>query len=100
MSNLKPIGSNIFFKFHDKTHNGHFVETHSSGIILDAGQNHAYSTRYSRTGDVVAVGPEVKDIKPGDKIVIKTLMWTDHSFDLGNEGRAWMTNERHVLGTL
>lgn len=99
MNSVRPIGNNIYFKFRDTVKAGHFVDQHSSGIIVDLGQNHHFSTHYSRVGDVIAVGENVKTIKPGDTIVIKTLMWTDRSFLVDGE-RFWMTAEQHVLGTL
>jgi co-chaperonin GroES (HSP10) len=99
MDNLKPIGSNIFFVFDDEVKNGHFVEKRFSGIVVDIGKNHAYSSSYSRTGRVLAVGDAVKQIKVNDNIVIRNMMWTDRSFK-HNDERFWMTNEQYVMGTV
>lgn len=53
------------------------------------------SMETSRWGNVVAVGPEVKDIKAGMRVLIEPLKWTN-AFEINNT-KYWKTNIDHVL---
>ena len=94
--NVKPLHNNVLFKFLDETRNGYFVEKRLSGIIVDLGKNHKYSSDMCRLGVVEAVGPEVTIVKVGDTIAIKALMWTAQIEIEGQ--RVSMTEEKHIIG--
>lgn len=72
---LAPLNDSIIFEFIDDIRDGMFATKTQSGIILtnkdvtDSGQS-------PRWGLVDGVGPDVKDIKEGDYILIAPLRWT------------------------
>lgn len=97
--NLTPLPKNILFKFTEEVKNGFFNEKTSSGIIIDMGGNHKFSADYCRIAEVLAIGSDIQHVKKGDRIAIKTLMWTDASNQY-NGVRFWMTHEEHVVGVV
>lgn len=97
--NLQPINDNIIFRFKDEIKNGHFVDKiRETGLIVDLGGDHRRSSKFSRIGEVVSVGPNVKEdvCKPGDNIVIQSLMWTESFKYQGVD--YWMTQPRCIMG--
>lgn len=98
MTKLRPLLSNIIFKFEDElaSSNGikQFRETTSWGFDLRT--NFDINVKSPRWGIVVAVGPDVKeDIKEGMSILIEALKWTE---GVELEGQHyWMTNEDQIL---
>lgn len=91
---LTPTRDNIIFKFVDEVKNGNFVDTRSSGVVVDLGNSHDRSGKFCRVGIVHSVGGKADGFAPGDKIAIKALMWTE-SFDFDGQ-KYWMTRPEHV----
>ena len=82
------------FKFIDDTggSKGRFHDTHRSGILLVPS---ADKQKFSRWGEVVAVGPKVDGLSPGDFILIEALMWMEGvTF---NDEKIWKTDDSKVL---
>lgn len=92
--NIKPLGNNIIFQFLDSTtgKKGAFVEKHSFLIIPQA----VNSQKVHRWGKVIAVGPKVDGVVPGDFILIEALMWME-GVKLNAEERVWKTDDSKVL---
>lgn len=99
VNKIQPLNNGIHFTFLDSVRKGFFEEKTHSGIIVDIGSNHNYSSKYARLGIVKAVGPEVQNISIGDTIAIKPLMWS-HSPIVVEEGvdPIWLTDTRNVIG--
>lgn len=90
---IEPIKNSVLFAFEDKVVNGRFVETSESGIYL--GKDHQRDANAPRWGRVFAVGPDVSDISPGDRVLIENTQWT---FGLEHEGiTVWRTTSDKVL---
>ncbi len=92
---LRALGNNVMFKFLDETvgTKGAFVETHQKlGIIIPVTNN---TQRVHRWGEVVAVGPKVDGLVPGDFILIEALMWME-GVKVGDE-KVWKTDDSKVL---
>ena len=93
---LRPLGNNIMFKFLEETggQKGRFHDVHKSGIIVVPSVG---SQKVARWGEVVAVGPKVEGISPGDFILIEALMWME-GVKFGEEGeKVWKTDDSKVL---
>ena len=66
---LKPMADNILLKQTDA------AETTASGIIL------ASAKEKPAIYEVISAGPEVKDIKAGDKVVVGNFVGSDLKLD-------------------
>lgn len=65
----------------------------ASGIILD-GVN---STRDSKSGTVIAIGPQVTDVKVGDKIL---LDWSKASIVKVGDAQRVIVKQEDIVGIL
>jgi co-chaperonin GroES (HSP10) len=94
MKNLEPIKNSIIFSFDDvAVVKGRFVETTESGIYL--GKDYTLDAGAPRWGRVLSLGPDVKDVVDGDKILIEASQWT---YEMEFEGKKiWRTTEDKVL---
>ncbi len=73
-----------------------FVEETSSGIFL--GQSHQLSASMARWATALAVGPKVKTVTAGTKILIEPLQWT-----LGftwDKVKIWKTDASKILAIM
>jgi co-chaperonin GroES (HSP10) len=73
--NIKPLNDSVIFQFLDTITGGSFATKTKSGIIL-TNKNTDENSQKPRWGKVFAVGPDVKDVKEGDYILIAPLRWT------------------------
>lgn len=90
---MQAIGNTIIFTFVDQVRNGKFIDFAQHGLYL--GFNSERSANLGRYAIVKCVGPEVKEIKEGDKIVIEALRW---SSEFKFEGKSyWKTTEDQVM---
>lgn len=92
---LRPLGNTVLFQFLDATvsKGGRFTERTSGSIILpvlDSNQKNQ-----NRWGKVVAVGPKVEGLEPGDFILIQALQWTFGSHF--EDDKIWKTNDEQIL---
>ena len=93
---IRPLHNNIMFKFLDETvgHKGAFVETYQKyGIIIPTTES---TQRAHRWAEVVAVGPKVDGVEPGDFILIESLMWME-GVKLDGQEKVWKTDDTKVL---
>lgn len=90
---LELIKNSIIFVFEDSVVRGMFVETAASGIYL--GKDVHLSGNAPRWARVVAIGPEVYEVKRGDRILIEPTMWTEGMVHDGI--KLWRTLEKHVI---
>lgn len=91
--NLRPLGNNVMFTFLEDTVGvkGAFIDRHSM-FILPPSTNRQKVHRWAQ---VVAVGPKVDGLAPGDYILIEALMWME---GVKFEGRkVWKTDDSKVL---
>ena len=91
---LRPLRNNIIFRFLEKTEGskGAFNERTSSGIIIPLTQS---TQKAHRWAEVLAVGPLVDGVVPGDYILIEALMWMEGvKYD---DGKVWKTDDSKVL---
>lgn len=72
---IQALRDTIIFSFVDRVYHGTFVENTASGLYL--GFVKEDSAKAPRFGIVKAIGPLVKEVNVGDKILIEALMWTD-----------------------
>ena len=73
--NIKPLNDSVIFQILDTITGGSFATKTKSGIIL-TNKNTDENSQKPRWGKVFAVGPDVKDVKEGDYILIAPLRWT------------------------
>ena len=64
-----------------------------SGIILD----HANSVRESKTGTVLAIGPDVKEVQVGDKVL---LDWSKASVVKVGDAQRVVLKEADIVAVL
>ena len=89
---LRPLGNSVLFCFLDDTKDGRFIDRSAAGIILT---NRNLDQSGPRWGKVLAVGPEVKEFKNGDYILIEGLQWTSgFTYD---DVKIWRTVEPKVM---
>lgn len=92
--NITPLHDSIIFVFEDDTNNKGFSQTTESGIVY---KSFDYDTKTPRWGTVLKVGPDVKFVNVGDRILIESLRWTEgHKID--DELTIWRTTEESVIG--
>lgn len=95
---IRPLHDGIIFRFNDATvsHDGaqkrQFKESTDWGFEFS---NTDDTTQNPRWGTVVSIGPDVKEVKAGDSVLITALKWTN-AFEL-NGDRHWKTDEDQVL---
>lgn len=94
---LKPINSNVVFKFLDDTFKAggkrQFQSVTASGIVI---QSQDESVKENRWGVIQAIGPDVKsELKVGDVILVEALKWTQ-AFKVDGEN-VWLTSEDCIL---
>jgi co-chaperonin GroES (HSP10) len=84
---FKPLKSNVLVAENNS-------ETKSdSGIILD----HANSVRESKTGTVLAIGPDVTEVQVGDKIL---LDWSKASVVKIDDAQRVVLKESDIVAIL
>lgn len=91
---IKALHDSIIFIFDDVVRNGQFMDKTASGIYL--GFVKEETVKAARPGVVQAVGPKVRNVKPGDRILIDALMWSDAYVIDGV--KYWNTAEDKVIG--
>ena len=92
---IQAIQNNIIFQFTENVTQTRFVNNSASGIIIS--QDDGNQTLYPRWGKALYVGPDVREIKPGDFILMEQGKWT-----LGfliDDVRYWKTDEDKVICT-
>lgn len=90
---IKPLGNNIMFSFVDDVRQGMFYDVEKSGIIV--GKSYDGSAKEPRWGNVIAVGPDVAVIQPGQKILVEPLRWTE-AMKVGDRS-VWFTREAEIM---
>lgn len=92
---IKPINNNIIFTFVDRVNTkGEFEKDQTdSGILLQA--NFDDSAKSPRWVNVIAVGPECKDIQVGMQVLLPNLRWT--SGVKVNNRKVWRSDETQVV---
>lgn len=93
---LRPLQDSILFTFIDPIRGIMFVEETDSGIFL--GQSHQLSAAMARWATVLAIGPKVKNIVVGTKVLIEPLQWTI-GFTWGGV-RVWKSDASKVLAIM
>ena len=95
---IEALESNIIFQFAEQVTQTRFINTSESGILITSGDGN--QTVYPRWGKVLHVGPEVREVKPGDFILIEPGKWTFGFYvgeNFGEEDRYWKTDEDKVI---
>jgi hypothetical protein len=91
---LKPLRDSFLFSFFNETVGGRIVERNRQGLIL-TNQGTNVQSSDARWGKVLAVGPEVKDFKVGDIVLIEYGKWTV-GFKYDNV-QIWKSDEKKVI---
>jgi co-chaperonin GroES (HSP10) len=93
MKSITPLKKNILFRFIQElsAQRGFENKTEWGFSIIDKKSD----MQLGRWGEVIHVGPEVKDIKVGEFIFIEPLQWTNMLTI--NKKNYWMTNIDKVL---
>jgi co-chaperonin GroES (HSP10) len=92
---MRALNSSVIFTFREQVRNGMFSadETTKGGIYITSTAED--SSKKLRVVDVHFVGPEVKDVKVGDAVIVTPLMWTD---EFKYQGKSyWRTSEEHII---
>lgn len=95
MQKLRPLKNTVLFQFLDETGGakGRFAERYNGSIVipvLNSTQN-----KSPRWGKAVRVGPDVREIKEGDFILIEPLQWTYNEVFEGE--KIWKTDESKIM---
>ena len=89
---ITALHDNIIFTFNDDNDGKGFDNISEGGIYF---RSFDHDSKTSRWGTVLVIGPDVTETKPGDKILIENLKWTEgHDVD---GLKIWMTNEKSVM---
>ena len=91
---IRPLNNNIMFQFLEQTSGtkGAFQEVHAFLIIPKT----VSTQKVARWGKVIAVGPKVDGIEPGDYILVEALMWME-GVKLNDAEKVWKTDDSKVL---
>lgn len=90
---LELIKDSIIFAFEDAVVKGNFVEQSATGIYLGRSTHRAANA--PRWAKVVSIGPDVREVKRGDRILIEPTMWTT---GMEYDGiTLWRTAEKYVM---
>lgn len=92
---LRPLRNVVLFQFMDDTSGsrGRFSERTTGSIIIPVLDSTQHKT--NRWGRVVAVGPEVDGVEPGDFVLIEALQWTRGT--VLEEQKLWKTDDTKIL---
>lgn len=90
---IEAIQNNIIFQFVEDVTQTRFVNKAASGILVASGDGN--QTVYPRWGKALHVGPDVREVKPGDYIMIEPGKWT-FGF-IVEDVRYWKTDEDKVI---
>jgi co-chaperonin GroES (HSP10) len=89
---VTTIHDKILFTFEDEHGAGGFNNVSEGGIVFSSFH---HDVREPRWGVVLVVGPDVKDVSVGDRILIEPLKWSEgHDVD---GLKIWMTEESQVM---
>lgn len=93
MTVIRPLNNNVMFQFLEETGGakGRFHATTKSGIILATGADHQKRNKW---GVVLAAGPKTT-VKPGEYILIESLMWMEGTEVDGV--KMWKTDDTKIL---
>ena len=99
MSNKLPtieaIDDKIIFEFLEDIQNKTFSKVSEGGIILQqAAENQLQEPRFVK---VLKVGPDVKDVKVEDIVLVEPLKWTTAIEIEEADSKFWITDEKSVL---
>lgn len=90
--NLRCIKNRIIFKFNDEVGSGSFDNKTDWGFEI---KNPVKDVDVPRWAEVLAIGKDVKAVKPGNYILIEPLMW---SLSFTHEGeKYWVTDETKLI---
>ena len=89
---FNPIKTGIFFMFIEEVNNGRFMNSTSSGLIINSNDKTQLVPRW---GKVIAVGPDVTDVEPDMFVLVDAVKWTE-GIPFRNF-KFWKTEESHVL---
>jgi hypothetical protein len=90
---VQPFENNVFFQFVDDTTNTKFANSTTAGILIAHSSN--AQSDIPRWGKITHIGPDVKDVKVSEYVLIEPGMWTT-AFKLGDE-RYWKTDEDQLI---
>lgn len=92
---IELLEDKIAFLFLENIANKTFKSVTKSGIILsEKAENQVGKARWGR---VEAVGPNVRDAKEGDFILMEPLRWTTGLEIDSDTAEFWITDEKSVL---
>lgn len=92
---IDAIRNYVIFTFVEDILSGRFVNNSGGAIILTSDDK--AQTTYPRWGHVTNIGPDVRDVKVGDYILIEPGKWTSHFYV--DEKRFWKTDDSMILCT-
>ena len=90
---MKILYDTIAFVFSDSSNRKGFENVSAGGIVFSSFDHDAKASRW---GIVTHIGPECKEVKVGDEILIENLRWTE-GYEIEGQ-KQWFTNEKEVMG--
>ena len=91
---IEAVANSIIFKFCEDTTQSRFMNSSEAGFIINSGDGNQMMD--PRWGEVLYVGPDVTEVKPGEFILIEPGKWTS-GFHMEST-RYWKTDETKVIG--
>lgn len=92
---IEPVNNAVIFQFVDEALHSKFLNTAKSGVLISA--HNAAQSEKPRWGKVTHIGPEVKDVQPGDFILVDPGKWTMGFYV--DDVRYWKTDETVIAAT-
>lgn len=96
MANVTTIRDFVVFQFIDVAGSVSFTSKTKSGIVIAGTDRHAAEQNGTRWGEVICVGEQVQDIKPGQFVLIEPLKWTTRASDRDGVNY-WRTEQGYCL---
>lgn len=89
---IRPLHDSILFTFLDQAGSKGFSSVSEAGIIIKTAEDSLNSPRW---GKVLATGPKVTDVLPGQVVLIEALRWTE---GFKHDGiTIWRTLEKDIM---
>lgn len=93
MLNIIAQADHIIFRFNEDIQSGRFVNSTSSGILVSSVD--VNQSNLPRWAIACYVGPEVKDVRVGDFVLIEPGKWTNGFYV--DDIRYWKTDEANIM---
>lgn len=96
---FSTISNHVAFEFEDEVHDGQFSEQFIGSIMIaNKGKNYENDGKLNRIAKVIDIGPQCRDVKVGDRVVVEKQCWTPGF--VVDDKTIWRTTEKHILAII